>query len=122
MRRGRGRAHLQFFCRQRCQYCRQFDTENGAALLPIVRENFSAVLLDNAEANAKSQAGALAHRFCRIKRIKNALGVLEAGAGVREEDDDVRAVTDSLDRQTPPLAASMASKALLMILKKTCIN
>jgi len=57
------------------------------------------MLLDNAKANAEPQAGAFPNGFRRIEGIEHALRVLEAGAGIGEQDHDVPAVADRLDRQ-----------------------
>ncbi len=80
------------------------------------------MLLNDAVANAEAQTCALADRLSRIERIENALRVLEAGTGVEKRMTTLPRSRIVLMVRTPPLAASMASKALLMMLKKTCIN
>src|SRR2546430_10291556 len=55
------------------------------------------MLLDNAKANAEPQAGAFPNGFRRIEGIEHALRVLEAGAGIGEQDHDVPAVADRRD-------------------------
>src|SRR5882724_6699650 len=67
LRSGRRSAELQFFRRQCSQDCREFNTEDGPAFLPVVRKNFAAVFLDDTEADAEAQACALADRLGRIK-------------------------------------------------------
>src|SRR5260370_1068458 len=97
LRRGRRGAELQFLRRQSGQDRGQLHAEDGPAFLPVIGKNFSAMLLNDAEANAESQTRAFANRLCRIERIENALRVLEAGTGVREQNYDVGAVADCFD-------------------------
>src|SRR5467141_3364009 len=88
---------MQFLRREGRQNSRQFHAENRTPFLPVVAENFSAMLLNDTKANAEAQAGALANRLRRIERIENAMGVLEAGTTVGEQDDNVAAVADRFD-------------------------
>src|SRR4029077_5609827 len=92
--RSRRGAELQFFRWQDSQNRRQFHAEDRTTFLPVVRENFSTMLLNNAEANAEAQTRALANRLGRIEWIEDALRVLEAGTGVGEQNDHVGAVAD----------------------------
>src|ERR1700688_1681337 len=90
---------MQFLSRESRQNSRQFYAENRTAFLPVVTKNFSAVLLNDTEANTEAQACALANRLRGIERIENAMRVLEAGTTVGEQDDHVAAVADRFDRQ-----------------------
>src|SRR5437016_4791206 len=90
---------MQFLGRKSRQNSRQFHAENGTAFLPVIAENFSAMLLNDTEANAEAQARALANRLRGIERIENAMGIFEAGTTVGEQNDHVAAVADRLDRQ-----------------------
>src|SRR6266550_8176577 len=90
---------MQFLGRKSRQNSRQFHAENRTPFLPVVAKNFSAMLLNDTEANAEAQACAFANRLRRIERIENAMGVLEAGTTVGEQDDNVAAVADRFDRQ-----------------------
>src|SRR6266550_8773075 len=90
---------MQFLGREGRQNSRQFHAENGTPVLPVVAKNFSTMLLNDPEANTEAQARALANRLRGIERIENAMGVLEAGTTVGEQDDNVAAVADRLDRQ-----------------------
>src|SRR5437016_2504186 len=90
---------MQFLGRESRQNSRQFHAENRPAFLPVVAENSSTVLLNDAEANAEAQARAFAHWLRCIERIKNAMRVLEAGTTVGAQDDNVATVADGLDCQ-----------------------
>src|SRR5713226_1264387 len=99
LRRDRRSAELQLLRWKSGHDRGQLNTEDGSTFLPVVGENFSAVLLNDAEANAEAQARALANRFRRIEWIENALRVLETGTGVGEQNDHVGAVADRLNGQ-----------------------
>src|SRR5437879_12898736 len=86
-------------CRKSHQNTTQFHAENRTASLPAVAENFSSMLLNDPEANTDAQARARANGLRGIERIENAMGVLEAGTTVGEQNDHVAAVADRLDRQ-----------------------
>ena len=79
------------------QGSRQFNAKNGAAFLAIVTVNFSAVLLDDTEADAEAEAGALADRLGGVERIKDAVRLLDAGAVVGEKNDDVGTIAHGFD-------------------------
>src|SRR5260370_42471127 len=89
LRSGRRSAELQFFIGEDRHERGQFHAEDGPAVLPVVRENFSAMRLNNAKANAQAQARALANRLRRVEGIEDALRILEAWTAVGEQDDDV---------------------------------
>ena len=57
------------------------------------------MFLNDSEANAKAEPGALPDWLGRIKRIENALRVLEPGPGIGKQNDDVPAVAECLDGQ-----------------------
>ena len=57
----------------------QADFNEGAAVRSVVRGDISAMLLDDAIANAQSEPGAFAHAFGGIEGIKDALGVFDSG-------------------------------------------
>src|SRR5260370_9231944 len=105
LRRGRSGAELQFLRRENRQDRGQFHAEDGSAFLPVVRKNFSAVLLNDAEADAEAQARALANRLRRIEGIENTLWVFEAGTAVGEQDAVVGALADRLVLTRTPLAS-----------------
>src|SRR5256714_1770165 len=75
---------LRLFCGKRRENRRQFHSEHGSALLPVVAKDPSPVLLHDSKANAQAQPRAFADRLGRVKGIKNALGVLDTGSSVRE--------------------------------------
>src|SRR2546423_4391901 len=75
---------LRLFCGKRRENRRQFHSEHGSALLPVVAKDPSPVLLHDSKTNAQAQTRAFADRFGSVKRIKNALGVLDTGSSVRE--------------------------------------
>src|SRR5258707_15419495 len=88
LRRDRRSAELQLLRWKSGHDGGQLNTEDGSAFLPVLGKNFSAVLLNDVEINAKAQARALPNRLRRLKRIENALRVFEAGTGVGKKDDE----------------------------------
>ena len=60
----------------------KFNAKNSSALLAVVAENFSSMLLDNAEADAETEASTLPDRFGRIERIENTVRLPDAGTVV----------------------------------------
>src|ERR1700733_11598568 len=76
---------------------RNVDAECRAALDTIGRYDPAAVLLKNAVANAEAEARTFADGFGGVKRIEDALGFDEAGAGVGEFNDDVAAFAHGFD-------------------------
>jgi len=94
---------MQVLCRQGRQNRRQLDPERRSTFLPVVAVNSAAVLLHNAEANAKTQAGAFADWLCRIKRIEDAVRLLDTGPGIQEKHYNVSAVAHCLDREDAAL-------------------
>src|SRR5690348_9508948 len=97
---GRG---WQFLCGQGREDSRQLNAKNRAAFLPVITENPAAVLLNDAETNAKPQPGSFADRLGCIERIENAGGFLKTGPRVREKDDDVGAIAHRLDSKDSAL-------------------
>src|SRR5258708_1178675 len=97
LRRDRRSAEVQLLRWKDGHDRRQLDTEDGSTFLPVVGKDFSAILRNEAKANAEAQAGALANRLRRIKGIENALRVFKAGTGVGKQDDDVGAIADRFD-------------------------
>ena len=62
----------------------QFDTKRRPAFGPILTNNFSLVLLNDAIADTETQTCALAHRPGCVERIENPLRVLYAGPFIRK--------------------------------------
>jgi len=67
----------------------QFNAKNCSTLLAVVTVNFSGMFLDNAEADAETEAGTLPDGFGRIERIKDTVRLLDAGTVVGEKNDNV---------------------------------
>src|SRR6202521_4078507 len=88
---------MQIFGGKGRQNSGQFHAENCATFLAVVTENLSGVYLDDAEADAETQARAFANRLRRIERIEDAMRLLDAGAAVGKQDHDVGAVTNGFD-------------------------
>src|SRR6476661_7524338 len=88
---------MRIAARQRGKNCRKLHTKNSAALLPVVAEYLSGVLLNDAETNAQPEAGALADRLRGVKRIEHAAGILDARPGVGEKHNHVSAIADIVD-------------------------
>src|SRR6266850_2731512 len=93
----RSAGELQIFGGEGRQNSGQFHAENCATSLMVVTENPSGVFLDDAEADAETQARAFANGLRRIERIKDAMRLLDAGAVVGKKDHDVGAVTNSFN-------------------------
>src|SRR5262249_44393373 len=68
---------------------RQAHLNHRPAGLAIPRGNISAMLLDDAVADAQAQARALAHALGGVERIENAVGLLDAGTGILELGDHI---------------------------------
>src|SRR5260370_9993259 len=69
---GRG-AELQFLCRKGCQDRGQLHTEDGSAFLPVVGKNLSAMLLNDAVANAAAHPSTFADQLGFIYTIETAI-------------------------------------------------
>ena len=61
---------------------RQSDFEHRSALRRVVRGDVAAMFLDDAVADAESEAGSLTHALGGVERIEDAVGVLDAWSGV----------------------------------------
>src|SRR2546430_10830702 len=109
---------MQFLGRKSRLNSRQFHAENRTPFLPVVAKNFSAMLLNDTEANAEAQARALANRLRGIERIENPMGVLEAGTTVGEQDDNVAAVADRSEEHTSELQSQSNLVCRLLLEKK----
>ncbi len=92
-----GGCQVQVFRRKSRQKRRELDTKNSAAFLPVVAENLSTMLLNDAEANAQAQAGALPDGLGCIERIEDAMGILDPRTGVQEQDHDVATVANGFN-------------------------
>ena len=78
--------------------------------------------LNNAVANAQPQARAFAHALGGIERLENRLRFLDAGPGILEFGVHLPIFSVDAHFQTcrPRPTSSMASTALLMMLRNTC--
>src|SRR5262249_26638350 len=85
--------------RQRRENGRQLDTENRPASLTVVAKDFPTMLLHDPVADAQSKSSALSDRLRRVKRVKHAMRLLDAGAGIGEKNYHVAAVPQGLDAQ-----------------------
>src|SRR5260370_37289258 len=86
LRSGRRSAELQFFSGEDRHERGQFHAEDGPAFLPVVREHFSAMLLNNAKANAQAQARPLANSLRRVDATEAAWRLLRACTACAHQD------------------------------------
>src|SRR5271165_1880476 len=73
-----------FSKRRRDLKYRQPDFKCCAAFRPVIARDLSLVILNYSVSRAKTKTRTFAHRFRRIERIENALGIPQARTGVRE--------------------------------------
>src|ERR1051326_3880546 len=87
--RGPCRGHLRIAARKGGKDSGKLHAEHGATRLRVVTQNFSAVLLHDAEADAEPQASALPNRLGGIERIENAVRLRGAGGGIGKQKGEV---------------------------------
>src|ERR1700722_11738807 len=109
---------MRFARRQGCQDRGQFDAKDRATGLAVVTKNFAAVFLQDAEANAEAESGTFTHWLGGVERIEDAMRFLDSRAGVGEEDDDIAAIANGLDREPAPLGRFHTAAAVIIIFEK----
>src|SRR5271163_174906 len=98
---GRGRGFL-----FSCAFSRGWknDFNYASAVRPIVGADLSAMLLDDAVANAQAEAGAFAHALSGVEGLEDAVWFLDAGPGIVEFGVDVSVFDIDTNLQRAALA------------------
>src|SRR5437763_15148898 len=82
----------------------QFNSYTSTAAFQVGGADLAAVVLHDAVADAQSQSGAFARRFGGVEGIKDAVHILEPGAGVEHAQLQLLPKTSSFDHDALLLA------------------